>query len=305
MYDVRHQTKLGYVRYADDFVILVNGSNQETKDMKNKVQGQLGAMGLTLSEEKTRITHWDKPITFLGYHIQGKLKAKGVQTRAILLIPKEKERSIRRELLKVASYHHIPELDAMLTMSAKFRGWTNYYRYSHNPQITFGRVSQEMWWFFAHYLARKLGIKSIKKLCIWAQKTGKHKEVRKGNDQRNTFRLQVGKREYYLDVFPPKTAKIHAVTNKESWTGDLKVVNPTNWQLGRSAATRLTALTRNGGICERCKQNPAQHTHHKNRMKTKRTALANIASDKDQRERELALCKECRLEVHQGSYRTG
>ena len=35
MYDARHHTKLGYVRYADDFVILVNGTRAEAKDIKN------------------------------------------------------------------------------------------------------------------------------------------------------------------------------------------------------------------------------------------------------------------------------
>jgi group II intron reverse transcriptase/maturase len=34
----RHQAKRGYVRYADDFVILVNGTETEAKDYKNKLQ---------------------------------------------------------------------------------------------------------------------------------------------------------------------------------------------------------------------------------------------------------------------------
>jgi group II intron reverse transcriptase/maturase len=299
MYDARHQTKWGYVRYADDFVILVNGSENEAKDMKNKVEGQLEAMGLTLSVEKTKVTHWDQPITFLGYHIHGELRARGVQIRAILTIPREKERQIRRELLTVASYHHIPELDAMMSMNANFRGWCNYYRYATNPQITFEKVSHKMWWFFAHYLARKQKT-SLKKLLTLMQKSDTFKEMRKGNDLRKTFRYQVGKQGYYLDVFPPKTAKIHAVTNKESWTVDLKVVNPTNWIQGRSTATRLSTLAKSEGICERCKERPAKQVHHTNRMKTKRTLLAKVRSDRDQQAK--ALCKECHLEVHQGKW---
>ncbi len=43
--DSRHPTKLGYVRYADDFVILVNGTEEEAKDIKNKVEVHLEAMG--------------------------------------------------------------------------------------------------------------------------------------------------------------------------------------------------------------------------------------------------------------------
>src|SRR5215510_9303187 len=87
-----------------DFVILVNGTKEEAIDHKNKVEGYLALMGLTLSEEKTSITHWSKPIRFLGYDIHGNPRAKGVQIRAILSIPKEKERTIRRELVRVSRY---------------------------------------------------------------------------------------------------------------------------------------------------------------------------------------------------------
>ena len=38
VYDARHHTKLGYVRYADDFVILVNGTVENARDIKNKVE---------------------------------------------------------------------------------------------------------------------------------------------------------------------------------------------------------------------------------------------------------------------------
>ena len=49
-----------------DFVVLVNGTKAEALDYKNKVEGHLAAMGLTLSEEKTSITHWEKPISIPG-----------------------------------------------------------------------------------------------------------------------------------------------------------------------------------------------------------------------------------------------
>jgi hypothetical protein len=284
-----------------DFVILVNGTEAESRDYKNKIEGQLTAMGLALSAEKTKITHWSKPIAFLGYHIHGVPRSHGVQIRAILSIPKEKERLIRRELLKVASYHHIPELDALGAMNAKFRGWCNYYKYANSPQVVFNRVAQKMWWLYAHYLARKKRT-NIKKLLTWATTTGIRKTVKKGPAYRKTFIISVGTREHYLDVFPPSTTEIRALPNKETWTVDLKPIHPQNWQRGRSAATRLTALARSEGICESCGANPAQHVHHSNRMRTKRTVFAKIASDKDQREQAPALCKECHLAVHHGKW---
>ncbi len=302
LYDERHHTKLGYVRYADDFVILVNGTKEEAIDYKNKVEGHLAAMGLTLSEEKTSITHWTKPIRFLGYDIHGVQRAKGVQIKAVLSIPKEKERAIRRELVRVAGYHHIPEIDAMLAMNAKFRGWCNYYKYANNPQAVFVRIAQKMWWFYAHFLARKHR-SSIKALLRKVKTNGSHRRITKGTSKRGTFTIDVGKgKRIYLDVFPPKSEEIRMVSNKENWTVDLKPVNPNKWLQGRSAATRLSALVRSNRLCERCQKNPVAQVHHKNRMKSKRSILGKVASDRDQRNQARALCKECHLEDHQGTW---
>jgi Group II intron, maturase-specific domain len=285
------------------FVILVNGTKEEAIDYKNKVQKHLENMGLQLSEEKTKLTHWDKPITFLGYHIHGKLRRNGVQIGAILSIPKEKERAVRRELVRVASYHHIPEADAMLSMNAKFRGWCNYYKYANSPQVVFGRIGRKMWWCYAHFLARKSKC-SIKYLLTRMTKNGRKKVITKGIRKRDTFTLRIDKREIFLDIFPPLSGQIRQVSNNETWTVDLKPVNPEKWQHGHSVATRLTALARSEGICERCKENPAVHVHHKNRMKSKGTLLAKMASDRSQHNQAVALCKECHLEVHHGSWQT-
>jgi len=285
-----------------DFVILVNGTKEEAIDYKNKVEGHLAAMGLTLSEEKTSITHWDKPIRFLGYHIHGEPRPKGVQIRSSLSIPKEKERAIRRELVRVSRYHHIPEIDAMFSMNAKFRGWCNYYKYANSPQVVFERISHKMWWPYTHFLARKHR-QSCKAYLRRAQKNGSDRVITKGTSKRRTFTITLEKGKcVYLDIFPPKSEEIRQISNKETWTVDLKPVNPETWIRGRSAATQLSALARSGGICQRCGKNPAMQAHHKNRMKSKRTWLAKVASDRDQRNQAKALCKECHLEDHHGTW---
>ena len=46
-----------YVRYADDFVVFCNGSKAEALAMKEELKELLNTMGLTLSEEKTKVTH--------------------------------------------------------------------------------------------------------------------------------------------------------------------------------------------------------------------------------------------------------
>jgi hypothetical protein len=70
---------------------------------------------------------------------------------------------------------------------------------------------------------------------------------------------------------------------------------------GRSAATRLSALARSHGRCERCQKNPAVQVPHKDRMKAKRSILAKVASDRDQQNQARALCKECHLEDQHGT----
>ncbi len=46
-----------YVRYADDFIVLCNGTKADAQNMKEELRGLLDNMGLKLSEEKTKITH--------------------------------------------------------------------------------------------------------------------------------------------------------------------------------------------------------------------------------------------------------
>jgi Reverse transcriptase (RNA-dependent DNA polymerase)/Group II intron, maturase-specific domain len=193
----RHPTKLGYVRYGDDSVVLVNGTKAEAEAVKRQVKTHLATMGLTLNEEKTKLTHWAKPITFLGYHIRGKVRVRGVSLKAVLHLPTAKEKRVRQELRQVASAHHIPALDAMWLLNAKFQGWCHYYRYANNPQPPFNRVAQQLWWYYAHYLARQRRV-NIRKLVLWGKRTGHLKRVKKGPARRGTFVTQVGSRSTTL-----------------------------------------------------------------------------------------------------------
>ncbi len=74
-----------YVRYADDFVILCNGTRAEAQHIKEEVGGILKDMGLTLSEEKTKITHITEGFIFLGYQIIRKVSGKGKMVPQVLI----------------------------------------------------------------------------------------------------------------------------------------------------------------------------------------------------------------------------
>jgi len=54
------------VRYADDFVVLVAGSQNDAAGLREEIARALTPMGLRLSEEKTRLSH-RRGFDFLGW----------------------------------------------------------------------------------------------------------------------------------------------------------------------------------------------------------------------------------------------
>jgi group II intron reverse transcriptase/maturase len=77
----RRLAKLGnaiLVRYADDFVILWNGTRQDALALRDELKQFLAdELHLELSEEKTHITHLTDGLDFLGFHIQLELPTDG------------------------------------------------------------------------------------------------------------------------------------------------------------------------------------------------------------------------------------
>jgi RNA-directed DNA polymerase len=74
------------VRYADDFVVLVHGEQQDAERIRNTIADVIAPMGLNLSEAKTSITHIDEGFDFLGYRIQRHQK-RGTNKRFVYTYP--------------------------------------------------------------------------------------------------------------------------------------------------------------------------------------------------------------------------
>jgi RNA-directed DNA polymerase len=62
------------VRYADDFVVLVDGTRQDTEALREEVARVLAPMGLRLSPAKTKVVHLSEGFDFLGFHLQWRRK---------------------------------------------------------------------------------------------------------------------------------------------------------------------------------------------------------------------------------------
>ena len=63
--------------FALDWVVLCNGTKAEALAIKEKLKELLSTMGLTLSEEKTKITHITEGFNFLGFRIIKKMGMNG------------------------------------------------------------------------------------------------------------------------------------------------------------------------------------------------------------------------------------
>ena len=82
----RHrQSNFLYVRYADDFVVLCNGTKAQALRMKEELTQVLNQMGLKLSEEKTKVTHLTEGFTFLGYWITRSIGGRGKMAPKVLI----------------------------------------------------------------------------------------------------------------------------------------------------------------------------------------------------------------------------
>ena len=64
-----HNSKLGIIRYADDFIITAK-TQAEIEDIVFSVEQWLSERGLELSREKTKIVHIDEGFNFLGFNVR-------------------------------------------------------------------------------------------------------------------------------------------------------------------------------------------------------------------------------------------
>jgi RNA-directed DNA polymerase len=107
----RGKSNFLYVRYADDFVVICNGTKAQAQEMKQELGGLLSTMGLTLSEEKTRITHITEGLDFLGYRIIRSIGTNGTMGPKVLIPDKAMKRIQEKlsEMLRPREPQHLGE----------------------------------------------------------------------------------------------------------------------------------------------------------------------------------------------------
>ncbi|GGN97838.1 hypothetical protein GCM10011610_64250 [Nocardia rhizosphaerihabitans] len=109
------------VRYADDFVVLVNGQQHHAEQARAEVAQILAPMGLALSEPKTRVVHMDEGFDFLGWRIQRRTKA-GDEPQSDLHLPVEEVLELDRR--QGAVYHSQIRVSLYVARTSPQTPWT-------------------------------------------------------------------------------------------------------------------------------------------------------------------------------------
>lgn len=143
------------IRYADDFVVMVSGTEAHAEALKAEVATVLAPMGLRLSEEKTAISHIDQGFDFLGYRIQRR-RGRGTFKRSVYTYPAKKAlASIVGKVRALTGRRTNPSLEVLLyRLNPVLRGWTNYFRYGVS-KATFNYLRAFLWHRVVGWLRRK------------------------------------------------------------------------------------------------------------------------------------------------------
>lgn len=150
--------KIKYVRYADDFLIAVNGNRQDCEKIKQELTKFISTtLKMELSQEKTLITHSNTPARFLGYDVRvrrdqqikpkGKFKTRSMNNKVELSIPfkdkiekflfsngivKQRSDNGKLEPIHRPQLLNRTDLEIVTIYNAELRGICNYYGLASN-----------------------------------------------------------------------------------------------------------------------------------------------------------------------------
>ena len=293
--------RIQYNRYADDFVIGVVGSKADAEKIKQDVRVFLREkLKLTLSEEKTKVTHSSQLIRYLGYDFtvsrstDTKRDEKGVLRRhwygcVKLYVPhekwvgklqqykafrivKDKEDKEHWKAIHRGSLINRPDIDIITKYNSEIRGIYNFYRLAHNATVLnnfyYIMGTSMVKTFAAKY---KLTVKSTRAKYTRNGVFGIDYDNRNGNKRC----------EFYHDGFK---------TQDDKWLGNVDILPEyRRYDRPNTLAARLKA-----GVCEACGVEAREiHMHHIKRLKdlTGKTDFELLMMKK--RRKSLALCPDC------------
>lgn len=135
--------KVRLVRYADDFIITGDTKEILEHSVKPLVADFLAERGLTLSEEKTKITHITDGFDFLGFNVR--------KFGDTLLTQPSKDRTKRmlsRVKDEIKRFRGDAQHELIMRLNPILNGWANYYKHSAASNVfrkTDYQIYKKLW----------------------------------------------------------------------------------------------------------------------------------------------------------------
>lgn len=289
------------IRYADDFVILCESKTQ-AKEIRQDITDYLSKqIGLTLSKEKTRITHIKKGFNFLGFNIRKYPKSKHHNRSDIgeykLIIRPQKEKVIQflRKCFDLIDNNKQAKQENLIShLNDRIRGWGNYYRFCNRTK-TFSKSDNLIWhklWKWARRRSKKNGAK-------W---TREKYYVKRPNRKSLHFSKNGITIQRLCDIPLPKMRypkvkngyRLYNIHDRDYW---IKRENEKAKQSIYANKGRYFLLKRQKGVCDYCNtpisaydiQEKRSHVHH---------IIPKAKGGKDSYSNLRLLHTECHREIH-------
>ncbi|MFO9082411.1 group II intron maturase-specific domain-containing protein [Legionella pneumophila serogroup 1] len=133
-----------FVRYADDFVITGKSKSLLEDEVKPLVKDFLAQRGLTLSEQKTKVTHISQGFDFLGQNIR-KYRL-GKPNEKLLIKPAAKNvKAIKLKVKTMITKLRTAKQEEVIgVLNPIIQGWANYHHHIVDKE-TFTKVDHFIW----------------------------------------------------------------------------------------------------------------------------------------------------------------
>lgn len=301
--------KLKYVRYADDFLIAVNGSKEDCEWIKAKLTDFIhGELNMELSQEKTLITHSNSPARFLGYDIRvrrdqqikprhkknGKDKQRTMNYTVEFLIPmqakiekflfshgvaKQRADNGKLEPCKRDALLRLTDLEIVATYDAELRGICNYYYLASNYR-SLNYFSYLMEYSCLKTLARKHKCK-VSKIYDKYRAGAKRWGV--------PYETKAGMKRWYL-------TKFNEIDGKRS-----EDIAPQSISIFAKSKTTFDARLK-AKVCELCGRTDADRyeIHHVNKVKNLKGKEPWEQIMIAKRRKTMVVCYDCHQQIHHG-----
>lgn len=297
--------KIKYIRYADDFILAVKGSQKDCECIKSKLSEFIhDNLKMELSKEKTLITHSSECARFLGYDIRVRrdntvkrgginhTKQRTMNNHTELLIPFDdkihnfifnKKIAVQKSDGTLFPVHRnslirCTDLEIITTYNDELRGICNYYRLASN-YCKLKYFTYLMKYSCLKTLAAKHKSSISKIIAMYKDGSGNWGipyETKSGRKHRYFANYMDCKESNYYSDSINNSAMIYS-------------------QSCTSLEKRLKA-----GICELCGTTESEHyeIHHVNKLKNLKGKSAWEIAMLGKRRKTLVVCQKCHHEIH-------